>query len=135
MAEPIDAQVQELGDFLQRYHTRRVHPVLWVGAGAGAAAGYPTLGQLEQLLRAQLPGVDQTGFALIDAFLAQYSEADRSLELQQHIAQPRPFVPLHEAALATVYALLARHSRDIRSAQRRSRGLCTPRPPRCNTWV
>ena len=34
MAEPIDAQLQELGDFLQRYRERSVHPVLWVGAGA-----------------------------------------------------------------------------------------------------
>ena len=97
MAEPIDAQVQELGDFLQRYRERSVHPVLWVGAGASAAAGYPTLGQLEQLLRAQLPGVDQSGFDLINAFIARYSEADLILELQRHIAQPRPFVQLHEA--------------------------------------
>ena len=97
MAEPIDAQVQELGDFLQRYRERSVHPVLWVGAGASAAAGYPTLGQLEQLLRAQLPGVEQSGFALINAFIARYSEADLILELQRHIAQPRPFVQLHEA--------------------------------------
>jgi hypothetical protein len=97
MAEQIDAQVQELGNFLQRYHARGVHPVLWIGAGASAAAGYPMLSQLEQLLRAQLPGVDKAGFALLDAFIAQYSEADLILELQQHIAQPRPFVALHEA--------------------------------------
>jgi hypothetical protein len=97
MAEQIAAQVQELGDFLERYRARSVHPVLWIGAGASAAAGYPTLGQLEQLLRAQLPGVDKAGFALLDAFIAKYSEADLILELQQHIAQPRPFVPLHEA--------------------------------------
>ena len=81
MAEQIDAQVQELGNFLQRYHARGVHPVLWIGAGASAAAGYPTLSQLEQLLRAQLPGVDKAGFALLDAFIAQYSEADLILEL------------------------------------------------------
>ena len=97
MAEPIAAQVQELGDFLQRYRDRGVHPVLWVGAGASAAAGYPTLGQLEQLLRAQLRGVDKSGFALVDAFIEQYSEADLELELQRHIGQPRPFVQLHEA--------------------------------------
>ena len=97
MAEPIDAQVQELGDFPQRYRERRPHPVLWVGAGASAAADYPTLGQLEQLLRAQLRGVDKSGFALIDAFIEHYREADLILELQRHIAQPRPFVQLHEA--------------------------------------
>ena len=97
MAEPIAAQVQELGDFLQRYRERGVHPVLWVGAGASAAAGYPTLGQLEQRLRAQLRGVDKSGFALVDAFIEQYSEADLELELQRHIGQPRPFVQLHEA--------------------------------------
>lgn len=97
MAEPIAAQVQELGDFLQRYRERGVHPVLWVGAGASAAAGYPTLGQLEQLLRTQLQGVDKSGFALVAAFIEQYSEADLELELQRHIGQPRPFVQLHEA--------------------------------------
>jgi tetratricopeptide (TPR) repeat protein len=97
MAEPIAAQLRELGDFLQRYRDSGVHPVLWVGAGASAAAGYPTLGQLEQRLRAQLRGVDKSGFALVDAFIEHYSEADLELELQRHIGQPRLFVQLHEA--------------------------------------
>ena len=88
--------MQELGDFLQRYRERGIHPVLWVGAGASAAASYPTLGQLEQLLRAQLRGVDKSGFALVDAFIEQYSEADLELELQRHIGQPHPFVQLHD---------------------------------------
>jgi hypothetical protein len=110
MAEQIAAQVQELGDFLERYRARSVHPVLWIGAGASAAAGYPTLGQLEQLLRAQLPGVDKAGFALLDAFIAKYSEADLILELQQHIAQPRSFAHYTKRWRAWLEAVSVRSS-------------------------
>jgi hypothetical protein len=110
MAEQIAAQVQELGDFLERYRARSVHPVLWIGAGASAAAGYPTLGQLEQLLRAQLPGVDRAGFALLDALIAKYSEADLILELQQHIAQPRSFAHYTKRWRAWLEAVSVRSS-------------------------
>lgn len=36
MADQIEAQVQELYEFLQRSRDRGVHPVLWVGAGGQA---------------------------------------------------------------------------------------------------
>ena len=49
--------------FCRAGRERSVHPVLWVGAGASAAAGYPTLGQLEQPARAAAPGGGAVGFA------------------------------------------------------------------------
>lgn len=97
MAESIETQVEDLSRFLEHYRQRQLHPILWVGAGASAAAGYPTLGQIEGLLRAELPGVDLEGFALMDAYLAAWSKADLGWLLQQKLGQPRPFTPLHTA--------------------------------------
>ena len=36
--------------------------------------------------------MDKSGYALVDAFIEQDSEADLELELQRHIGQPHPFV-------------------------------------------
>ena len=70
-------------------------PILWVGAGASAAAGYPTLWQLEEQLRARLPGVDKTGFALIDAYLDAWSPADLENLLETQLGAPRKRASLH----------------------------------------
>lgn len=92
-----NAAADKLTLFLERYRKNGPHPILWVGAGASAAAGYPTLGQLEELLRKELPGETATGFELIDRYIADYSETDLVNFLQQHLGVPKGPAPIHEA--------------------------------------
>lgn len=76
MAESIEARVEELARFLERYREKGPRPILWVGAGASAAAGFPTLAGLEPILRRELPGVEKSGYELVDAYVDAYSRAD-----------------------------------------------------------
>jgi hypothetical protein len=58
-------------------------PILWVGAGASAAAGYPTLAKVEAYLRTRLPGATAaTGFALIDEYVTEYGSTALENELE-----------------------------------------------------
>ena len=63
----VEQAIGALKRFFARASSPNPKPILWVGAGASAAAGYPTLWQLEEKIRAELPGIDKTGFELIDA--------------------------------------------------------------------
>ena len=92
-----DSAVDQLVRFLDRYRKSGPRPVLWIGAGASAAAGYPTLAKLESLLRKELSGATETGFALIDRYLREYSESDLSNFLQEQLGTPTGPAPIHEA--------------------------------------
>jgi NAD-dependent SIR2 family protein deacetylase len=93
----IAKQTEELVTFLEHYRDLRLKPVLWLGAGASAAAGYPTLAGIETILKKRLPASRATGFDLIADFTAQFSRADLAAILQKHLGEPRRFAPLHEA--------------------------------------
>ena len=97
MTANIDAPTSELVAYLERYQGRGLPPILWVGAGASAAAGYPTLSQLEDLLRKDLRGVDVSGPELVDVYIKTYSRNDLGLFLQRHLAKPLPHAPIHVA--------------------------------------
>lgn len=97
MAPSIDEQVQRLELFLSNYLETGPAPILWVGAGASAAAGFPALGQMEKILRKRLPGVDADAYHLVDAYVDEYSKADLARLLQEHLGAPRPYAPIHEA--------------------------------------
>ena len=83
--------------FLSRYVKSGPRPILWVGAGASAAAGYPTLAKLESLIRTELPGATETGFALLDRYVREFGRADLANLLQQHLGVPTGPVSIHEA--------------------------------------
>jgi tetratricopeptide (TPR) repeat protein len=89
--------VEALSLFLRRNHETGSLPILWVGAGASAAAGHPTLGQLEAAARKWVPGSTAAGFALFDAFVAETSPTDLDGFLHTHLGQTKAFVPLHSA--------------------------------------
>jgi tetratricopeptide (TPR) repeat protein len=89
--------VAELVRFLEMFREHGPLPILWVGAGASAAAGYPTLWQLEELLRKLLPGSTKTGFELIDALVEECGKALLANELETHLGKPRKFAELHRA--------------------------------------
>lgn len=92
-----DEQADKLEQFLSRYRKTGPTPILWVGAGASAAAGYPTLAKLAEILRKELPGTDADAWHLVDAYVAEYSQADLARLLQQHLGEPRSAAPLHRA--------------------------------------
>lgn len=71
MDEAVRARVR----FVELYREAGPLPILWVGAGASAAAGYPTLWQVEKILRQRLPDSKKEGFELIDEFIDEYGEA------------------------------------------------------------
>jgi tetratricopeptide (TPR) repeat protein len=110
MTSPVDLQVEKLVSFLSNALETGGSPILWVGAGASAAAGYPALGKLEEILRQRLPGVEGDAYHLVDAYVDEYSRADLAQLLQKHLGVPRPFAPIHEAvarlAAAEVFPLL-----------------------------
>ncbi len=87
--------VEALLLFLDKFRAPSPRPILWVGAGASAAAGYPTLWQLEAKLRAQLPGSTETGLALVDAFLAEWGSAGLDDLLETELGAPRRPAALH----------------------------------------
>lgn len=89
--------VAELVRFLEMFREHGPLPILWVGAGASAAAGYPTLWQLEELLRKLLPGSTKTGFELIDALVENFGPTPLSNALETHLGAPRKPVELHRA--------------------------------------
>ncbi len=81
--------------FLAKSAAPQPKPILWVGAGASAAAGYPTLWQLEEKIRAELPDTDKTGFELIDAYIEEWSPTDLENLLETHLGAPRKPAALH----------------------------------------
>lgn len=93
----LEKAVQTLRRFLELYRVNGPRPILWVGAGASAAAGYPTLGQIETILKQSLPGETQTGYALIDVFIEEYSRNDLANTLQTHLGAPKKPVGIHQA--------------------------------------
>jgi tetratricopeptide (TPR) repeat protein len=95
----VEQAIAALTRFFAPSRATHSKPILWVGAGASAAAGYPTLWQLEEKVRAELPGTDQTGFALIDAYIAEWSPTDLDNLLETHLGAPRKPAGLH-ASLA-----------------------------------
>lgn len=93
----MEQAVSALVGFVEMFRINGPRPILWVGAGASAAAGYPTLWQLEELLRKHLSDCTESGFALIDAFVSELGLTTLANELETHLGKPRPFVGLHEA--------------------------------------
>src|SRR6185436_1231570 len=110
MASPVDLQVEKLVLFLSNSLESGSAPILWVGAGASAAAGFPALGKLEEILRKRLPGVAGDAYHLVDEYVEEYSRADLAQLLHKHLGIPRPFAPIHEAiarlAAAEVFPFL-----------------------------
>jgi len=92
LPQPIDA----LAGFLEQNRDGGLHPILWIGAGASAAAGYPTLAGIEVFLRQKLPGSREAGFALVADFVAELGESELAAVLGG-VAEPRPFAPIHTA--------------------------------------
>jgi hypothetical protein len=88
---------EALTRFLQLYQPKGPLPILWVGAGASAAAGLPTLAMLEERLRQALFNCTATGFELIDAFVKEYGEASMANQLQTLLGGSFRPVGLHEA--------------------------------------
>jgi SIR2-like domain len=93
----MQAAVDSLVFFLNMFRAPGPRPILWVGAGASAAAGRPTLGQLDAHLRSRIPPSASTGFALVDEFVAEYGTAPVESALQTLLGPPRPFAELHTA--------------------------------------
>jgi hypothetical protein len=93
LPQPIDA----LADFLEQNRDGGLHPILWIGAGASAAAGYPTMATIEAFLRPRLPDSREAGFTLIADFVAELGEAELARVLDESVAEPRPFAPIHTA--------------------------------------
>lgn len=96
MAAP-DEQAGKLAQFLSRYRKTGPAPILWVGAGASAAAGYPTLAKLAEILRQELSSTETDGYRLVDAYVAEFSPTDLEKVLQQHLGAPRSAAPIHGA--------------------------------------
>lgn len=83
--------LDSLTHFLEMFQNPR--PILWVGASA--AAGYPTLAQLEAHIRTRLPGSTKTSFGLFDEYVATYGAAALQNELETLLGPHRPPAPLH----------------------------------------
>lgn len=88
---------EKLSAFLQPYQAKGPRPILWVGAGASVAAGYPTLAQIEERLCQELPGCRDSGFALVDAYVTEFGKADLWNRLPDLVGQILPPVGLHHA--------------------------------------
>src|SRR5262245_60619380 len=71
-------------------------PILWIGAGASAAAGYPTRAALQGMIQQAL-GSSQTGWPLIEEYVASYSRAGLLNLLENQLGAPRPFTGIHES--------------------------------------
>jgi tetratricopeptide (TPR) repeat protein len=93
----IEKQVEDLSLFLEHYRDVKLDPILWIGAGASAAAGYPTLAGIEEVLRKRIPDSKESGWGLIREFTDRFSRTDLGVILQKELGEPRPFAPLHEA--------------------------------------
>ena len=97
MPQGIEKQVEDLSPFLGHYREVGRDPILWIGAGASAAAGYPTLAGIEAVLRKRIPDCKESGWGLIREFTDRFSRTDLGAVLQAELGEPRPFAPLHEA--------------------------------------
>jgi len=72
-------------------------PILWVGAGASAAAGLPALPALENALREDLGGSKAEGPALLDEYIEEFSESKLNTALERLLGKPVQPLALHEA--------------------------------------
>lgn len=97
MVQPIESQVETLRAFLDQSCSSGRCPVLWIGAGVSAAAGYPTLAGIETLLRPRLPDSFASGFALVDEFTAESGQDGLAALFAQSLGEPRPCAPIHNA--------------------------------------
>lgn len=91
----MESPVSELVSFLEIFRKHGPLPILWVGAGASAAAGYPTLWQLDERLRRLSPNSTQTGLELIDTLVSKLGRTLLASQLQTHLGATRKFVELH----------------------------------------
>jgi tetratricopeptide (TPR) repeat protein len=92
---PKDVTVEFI-HFLQHYAANGPLPVLWIGAGASAAAGYPTLNQLKSILQEELNS-PQTEDDPIESYIQQFSRVDLINTLEDKFGEPRSYAPLHLA--------------------------------------
>jgi tetratricopeptide (TPR) repeat protein len=95
--------------FLQFYaDPKKPLPILWVGAGASAAAGYPTLNQLKKSLQEDLASLEGGGDP-IESYIQQFSRVDLMNVLEIKFGEPRPFAQLHLAIAQMAGAGLFRY--------------------------
>lgn len=92
-----ETPIEQLTQFLRHCREINLDPILWVGAGMSAAAGYPTLSGVEMRLREWLPGIEKSGFDLIDAYVEKYSEANLAALLQRIFSPARQVGPIHRS--------------------------------------
>lgn len=93
-----ESAAQRLARFVDHSCQNQLPPILWVGAGASAAAGYPTLAAVEKHLRESLPGSAASGFALIEEYVTEYSRASLGLALERLLGTARKPGELHESS-------------------------------------
>jgi tetratricopeptide (TPR) repeat protein len=96
--DPPLTPIEATPDSLARILAER--PILWVGAGASIAAGYPSTGHLvEAMIQAADDPIDPnlSFFQIADEFIRSAGKGTLSRILQSQLGPPRDPAPLHHA--------------------------------------
>ncbi len=94
----VAAPLESFKKFLKIFEETGPHPILWVGAGASAGAGVPTLAEIVKELKKSLStDVGSEPFVVIEAFVGEFAETALHVVLERLIAQPKRPTDLHSA--------------------------------------